>query len=72
MLEKQGEKSVRDHYHTLSPAQKLTVGKSAAESWTTAAMQFFTKKYPQLPLKETTVRRLKNMYQSQLEQIEAR
>ena len=68
VLEKQGEKSVRGHYHTLTPAQKLTVGKMAAEFGTTAAMQFFAKKYPQLPLKETTVRRLKNMYQSQLKQ----
>ena len=52
---KQGEKSVRGPYHTLTPAQKLTVGKRAAEFGTTAAMRFFAKKYPQLPLKETTV-----------------
>ena len=65
---KQGEKSVRGPYHTLTPAQKLTVGKRATEFGTTAAMRFFAKKYPQLPLKETTVRRLKNIYQSQLKQ----
>ena len=65
---KQGEKSVRGPYHTLIPAQKLTVGKRAAEFGTTAAMRFFAKKYPQLPLKETTVLRLKNIYQSQLKQ----
>ena len=68
VLEKQGGKSVRGHYHTLTPAQKLIVGKRAAEYGTTAAIRFFAKKYPKLPLKETTVRRLKNMYQSQVQQ----
>ena len=68
VLEKQGGKSVRGHYHTLTPAQKLTVGKRAPEHGTTPAIQFFAKKHPKLPLKETTVRRLKNMYQSQVQQ----
>ena len=35
---------------------------------TTAAIRFFAKKYPKLPLKETTVQRLNNMYQSQVQQ----
>ena len=61
-------KSARGPYHTFTPAQKLTIGKRAAEHGTTAAMRFFAKKYPDLPLKETTVRRLKNMYQSQVRQ----
>ena len=68
VLEKQGGKFIRGHYHTLTPAQKLTVGKKAAEYGTTAAIWFFTKKHPKLPLKETTVWRLKNMYQSQVQQ----
>ena len=50
VLEKQDEKSVRAPYHTLTPAQKLTVGKRAAEFGTTAAMRFFAKKCPQLRL----------------------
>ena len=63
MLEKP---SAGGPYHTLTPAQRLTVGKRAAEHGTTAAILYFAKKYPDLPLKETTVRRLKNMYQSQI------
>ena len=59
--------SARGPYHTLTPAQRLTVGKRAAEQGTTAAIRYFAKKYPDLPLKETTVRRLKNMYQSQIQ-----
>ena len=68
VLEKQGGKSVKGHYNTLTLAQKLIVGKRAAEHGTTKAIQFFAKKYPKLPLKETTVWRLKNMYQSQVQQ----
>ena len=56
----------RGPYITLTPAQRLTVGKRAAEHGTTAAIRFFAKKYPELALKEATVRRLKNLYQSQL------
>ena len=61
----EGAKS-RGPYITLTPAQRLTVGKRAAEHGTTAAIRFFSKKYPELALKEATVRRLKNLYQSQL------
>lgn len=43
VLEKQGGKSVRGHYHTSTPAQKLSVGKRAAEHGTTAAMWLFAK-----------------------------
>ena len=32
----------------------------------TASIRYFAKKYPKLPLKETTVRRLRNLYQSAL------
>ena len=61
-------KSARGLYHTFTPAQKLTIGERAAEHGTTAAMRFFAKKYPDLPLRETTVGRVKNMYQSQVRQ----
>ena len=53
-------------YITLTPAHKFAIGKRAAEYGTTAAIRFFMKKYPELPLKDTTVQRLTNSYQSQL------
>lgn len=62
-----GAKSGRGPYITLTSAQKFTIGKRAAQYGTTAAIRFFMKKYPELPLKETTVQRLKNAYQSQLQ-----
>ena len=49
-------------YLILSPAQRFEVGKRAAEHGVTSSLRYFSKKYPQLPLKETTVRRLKNLY----------
>ena len=46
--------------------EKLLIGQRAAEYGTTAAIKFFAKKYPELSLKETTVRRLKRQYQDKL------
>ena len=62
------KKGSRGPYQTLTSAQKLLVARRAAEYGTTAAMKFFAKKYPELPkrLKETSVRRLKNLYQEYL------
>ena len=60
------DKSGRGPYLTLTSAQRFTIGKRAAEYGTTAAIRYFMKKYPELPLKETTVWRLKNLYHSQL------
>jgi len=51
-----GKKSQRGSYQILTPAQKLLVGQRAAEYGMMAAIKFFTKKYPELSLKETTVR----------------
>ena len=62
----EGKRLQRGPYQTLTSAQKLLIGQRAAEYGTTAAMRFFAKKYPELSFKETTVRRLKNLYQDQL------
>ena len=53
-------------YQTLTSAQKILIGQRAAEYGTMAAIRFFAKKYPELSFKETTVWRLKNLYQDQL------
>ena len=60
--------SSRKRYIKLTPAQRFTVGKRAAEHGTTAAMRYFSYKYSGnfASLKETTVRRLKTQY---LEQV---
>ena len=60
--------SSRKRYIKLTPAQRFTVGKRAAEHGTTAAMRYFSYKYSGnfTSLKETTVRRLKTQY---LEQV---
>ena len=58
--------SIRGPYLTLTPTQKYQIGKRTAEYGTTAAIRYYQKKFPDLPLKETTVRRLKNLYQSSL------
>ena len=48
---------------SLTPSQKYEIGKRAAEHGVTASIRYYNKKYPDLMLKETTVRRLKNNYQ---------
>ena len=55
----------RDPYLYLTGAQRYEVGKRAAQYGTTDTMRYFAKNYPDFPkLKETTVRRLKNLYKS--------
>ena len=49
-------------YLMLTPAQRYEVGKRVAERGVTASIRYFAKKYPKLPLKETSVRRFKNLY----------
>jgi len=56
----------RGKYLTLTPAQRFEVGKRAAEHGVAAALRYFEKKYPHLALKETSVRRLRNLYQEKL------
>ena len=58
-------------YLILTPAQRYEVGKRAAEHGVTAALRYFAKKYPELPLKETSVRRFKSLYQSDCKQRRA-
>ena len=56
----------RGPYTILTPSQKFEIGKRAAEVGSTAAMRYYAKSYPALELKETSVRRFKNNYQTQL------
>ena len=58
--------NLRGPYTILTPAQKFEIGKRAAEVGSTAAMRYYAKNYPALELKETSVRRFKNNYQTQL------
>ena len=56
----------RGPYILLTPAQKYSIGKRAADNGTTATLRYLAKTFPDLTLKETTVRRFKNNYQSTL------
>ena len=59
----------RVEYLSLTPAQKFSIGKRAAENGVTATIRYYAKAFPDLPLsnlKETTVQRLKNNYQASL------
>ena len=57
----------RGPYLYLTGAQRYEVGKRAAQYGMTDTMRYFAKNYPDFPeLKETTVRRLKNLYKSNL------
>ena len=49
----------RGEYLSLTPAQKFSIGKRAAENRVTAMISYYAKAFPDLCLKETTVRRLK-------------
>ena len=44
---------------------------TGAEHSVTTALRYFTKKYPELPLKETSVQRFINLYQSDCKQRRA-
>ena len=56
----------RGPYISLTPAQKYAIGQKAAENGVAAALRYYAKSFPDLQLKETTVRRFKNNYQSSL------
>ena len=51
-----------EEYLSLTLAQKCSIGKHAVENKVTAMICYYAKAFPDLPLKETTVRRLKNNY----------
>ena len=53
----------RGPYLHLTPAQKFQIGKRASERGATNTMGYnYKKKFPDLPLKETLVRRFKDSY----------
>ena len=52
-------------YISVTPAQKYAIVQRAAENGVTATL-FYTKRFPDLQLKETTVRRSKNNYLASL------
>ena len=63
-LEKEG--GPRGPYISVTPAQKYAMGQRAAENGVTATLCYYAKRFPNLQLKETTVRRFKNNYLASL------
>ena len=58
----------RGPYSKLTPGQKAMIGKRAAVYGVTASMRYFKNKYPDMELKETSVRRFKNSYLCEVKQ----
>ena len=56
----------RGPYLHLMPAQKFNIGKRASEHGVTSTLRYYKKAFPDLPLKETSVRRFKNLFQQSL------
>lgn len=52
----------RGSYVHFTPAQRFKIGKPAAEHSDTATIHYYKKRFPELALKETTVRCIKNLY----------
>ena len=69
---KESSRGRRPLYLILTPSQHYEVGRQASEHGVTASLRYFSKKYPLLSLKETTVRRLKNLYRSTLKSTPAK
>ena len=53
-------------YCKLTPTQRCEIGKKAAEIDVTSAIWYYKKKFPDLPLTEPIVRRIKNAYLEEL------
>ena len=49
-------------YLILTPLQRFQVGKRALEHGVTSTLRYYSKHFPDLALKETSVRQLKNEY----------
>ena len=64
-IDKTGAASKTPYLH-LTAAQKYQVGKRAAEFGTTNTIRYYARRFPGIPLKETSVRRFKSQYQSLL------
>ena len=60
----------RKPYLYMTPGQQFQIGKRAAEHGITTSMRYFARKYPDLPLKETSVRRLKNLYLDKVPELD--
>ena len=60
------ESGKRGPYLILTPAQRYEVGRRAAEHGVTATLRYYSVRFLELPLKETSVRRLKNEYRANL------
>ena len=67
VLQQTSSSGERKPYLKLTPAQRYQIGKRAAEHRITASIRYFKTKFPDLELKETTVRRLKRLYLSELQ-----
>ena len=61
-----GKNSRGGPYLMLTPAQRYEVGKRAAEHGVTDSIRYFAVKYPEIKLKEPSVRRFKNLYKDLL------
>ena len=60
--EASSERTSRGPYISLTPERKFSVGKRAAENGVTATLHYYSKSFPNVALKETTVRRFKDNY----------
>ena len=60
--QKSSSNRLRGPYISLTPAQMFSVGKRAAENGVTVTLRYCSKTFPDLALKETTVRRFKGNY----------
>ena len=54
--------ATRGAYLHFTGAQKYQVGKRAAEFGSTSTLRYYARHYPDLPLKETSMRHFKNQY----------
>ena len=66
VLEQSSSSGEREPYLKLTPAQRYQIGKQAAEHGITTSIHYFKTKFPHLELKETSIRRLKKLYLSEL------
>lgn len=71
VLEKGSRPKERGHYAKFTPSQRALIGKRAVEHGVTASMRYFQAKYPDMDLKETSVRRFKDIYIRELRQKRA-
>ena len=66
MVDPEGGRVGQDIDRCITSTQKYSFGKTSAENRTTATFRYYAKTFPDLPLKETTVRKFKNNYQPSL------